>query len=308
MTDNWILQARQSLCQTQRADGGWSYREAQESQTEPTVLAALALQAHPDPEDPRGHERIEAACRGLADRQRPDGAVGVSDSIPVPAWPTPLAVLLWAGQNAYPGQRRKAVAWCLSRQGHTFEKTSGSAVGHDTRIAGWPWVEGTHSWLEPTVWTVLALLRHGLESHPRVDDARRLIVDRAIARGGWNVGNSAVFGKPLLPHPGPTGLALLALAALGSKRTSVVGRGLDFLRQSLPQTTAPQSLAWGLLALEAWQQRPASADQWLSNSYEQLAYRQPGPALWAYLLLAASRQSLSQLGITAVSEPKVVAQ
>ena len=106
-------------------------------------------------------------------------------------------------------------------------------VGHDTTLIGWPWVADTHSWLEPTAMTILALCRDGRADHPRVRAGLRLIRDRAIAAGGWNYGNNIAFGRDLRPQPAPTGLALLALARV-DQRTGIVERALRLPRAGAP--------------------------------------------------------------------------
>ena len=47
--------------------------------------------------------------------------------------------------------------------------------------------------------------------------------------GGWNVGNSSVFGTPLRPQGGPTGIALLALRAALHEETPSVTRACQYL-------------------------------------------------------------------------------
>src|SRR5262249_10379671 len=141
-------------------------------------------------------------------------------------------------------------------------------IGHDTSLIGWPWVEGTHSWLEPTALAILALAGEGLGDHPRVRDGVRLILDRAIPSGGWNYGNKAVFGRMLRPQPGPTGMALLALAGrAGGQASPAVTRALDYLRGTLPAVRAAVSLGWGVLGLRAAGACPAQAQSWLAEAY-----------------------------------------
>jgi hypothetical protein len=291
---NWIPEARTTLLRMHHGGGGWGYGPSGMSYTEPTALGSLAVLANgPTGEIP---DKVRESADWLASIQQPDGALGVSGDIPRPAWPTAIVTILWACDSAWRAAQQRAVQWLLARQGHTFPQPRDGVVGHDTQIPGWPWVEGTHPWVEPTAWSMLAICRAGQTGNDRVTDGARLIINRSIAGGGWNVGNSSVFGKPLLAHPGPTGLALLALAAAGSSRTSVVGRGLDYLRRALPATTAPQSLCWGILALTAWGERPPQCERWLESSYAQIGQRTRCATQFSYLLLAAGQQSLTLLG------------
>jgi len=292
----WIDSARDALFKQETGEGRWGYRPCGKAFVEPTALAGLALLASTpgDVSDPVARE----AADWLAEIQRPDGSLGPSAQIPTPCWGTPYAILLWAALGEYGAQRRKAVHWLLGLAGETWSLDRTSVVGHDASIPGWPWVDGTHSWLEPTALAVLALRRERLESHPRVRDGLRIICDRAIPAGGWNYGNSEVFGKSLRPQPAPTGIALLALAATDAP-DDLIGGACRYLRNTLPRIRAPRSLAWGVIGLEACQQRPARADAWLEESFSRVRRDRPSPVDVAQLLLAASRRTLEILGIEA---------
>jgi hypothetical protein len=74
-------------------------------------------------------------------------------------WPTSLAILAWQGSPEHIGNQSRAVNFLLNISGTHFNRKLDSPVGHDTSIKGWPWVENTHSWVEPTA---LALIDSGL--------------------------------------------------------------------------------------------------------------------------------------------------
>jgi hypothetical protein len=238
----------------------WSYHEDGPAASEPTALAALALCAH---------GKTAAAQRALAwlvRAQAFEGTLGVTLSDKTPCWPTALAVLAWQAasdaqsRSRYEGCIDRATAWLLSARGETSDRSP--LIGHDTTLVGWPWVLGTHSWLEPTAYAVLALRAAGHAEHPRTREAVRLLVDRLLPAGGCNYGNTIVMGQELLPHVQPTGLVMLALAGeqLDDAR---IERSLAYLEKALGSTTAVASLAFGLMALTAHNRRPANADQWL---------------------------------------------
>src|SRR5262249_34176908 len=151
----------------------------------------------------------------------------------------------------------RARNWLLRLEGRTLSHNDPGTklVGHDSAAVGWPWVLGTHSWLEPTAMAVLSLCREGLSHHPRVKARAHLILDRSIKHGGWNYGNPEVFGRELRPQPGPSGVALLALAALQIDSPEC-RRGIDYLRQALSEVRSGASLGWGVLALRAWEACP----------------------------------------------------
>jgi hypothetical protein len=291
---------REMLLRWRGGSPGWGYRPESAASAEPTVLAGLALLAiSAGAPSPECHGAIDAATSWLASLQNADGSVGISAALPAPHWSTALALLFWKACDAQAPACRRAAAWLLSQQGRAWKRPEDSVFGHDTAIPGWAWVEGTHSWLEPTSWAILALQRAGEGDHARVADGRRLIRDRALRNGGWNYGNSQVFGTDLRPQPGPTGLALLALAGTDGPQSPQIERGCAYLEHILPETRAPQSLCWGILGLAACSRRPPAADVWLESATEKALTRSDRSVQLAYLLLATAPRALSVLGIQA---------
>lgn len=295
MTEPWIIRLRDELLDSRRANSVWGNRPDGPPYVEPTALAALALAAVTIP-DYDARQATIAAGDWLAGLQQPDGALGLAPDLPKPRWTTPLAILVWSAVGGHSAALGKAIDWLVTHQGDTTRPPGSSSLGHDPGIPGWPWVEGTHSWLEPTAMAVLSLCRAGLDNHARTQDGLRLIRDRAIRTGGWNYGNSTVFGADLRPQPGPTGLALLALAGREDDDHPLIARSCRYLQEILPTTHAPQSLGCGLLALAAWGARPREADEWLSAAAASLGKRPHSVAHRAYLLLAAGEQALELLG------------
>lgn len=110
---------------------------------------------------------------------------------------------------------------------------------------------GTHSWVEPTAIAVLALRANGHADHPRVSEAVRMLMDRRLGHGGWNYGNTVVFGAELKPMPDATGMALAALQGMVSRDD--IQSGLDYLVSEFDQCLTPQTFAWGRLGLAAWE-------------------------------------------------------
>jgi hypothetical protein len=138
---------------------------------------------------------------------------------------------------------------------------------------------------------VLALRRGEQATHARVEEGYRLIRDRAIVTGGWNYGNKAAFGHPLRPQPGPTGLALLALAQR-DPRTPTVARAIQYLHETLPTVRASASLGWALLGLRAWASAPDEADRWLGEAYLRAKGRPDATTKLSLLLLAGGTHAL----------------
>lgn len=292
----WADEARRALIQRHRDHRGWSYHDDGDLAVEPTVLASLALIARWN-EDAETKGLAERSARWLAGRQGADGGVGPTAALTSAAsWSTSYSLLLWTVLGVEGAAASRAAKWLLNHPGVTFQKPPGSPLGHDTSIPGWSWVEGTHSWVEPTALAILALRRAGFAGHSRVLSGLELIRDRAIPEGGWNFGNNTAFGASLRPKPGPTALALLAFAGVES-RTPAVEKGLSYLRAAIPTVRAAQSLGLGLLALTAWKEKPKDAEFWLEESFGQLSSREDKSAQIAYLLLACAEQTLAVLGV-----------
>ncbi|MFH1268956.1 MAG: prenyltransferase/squalene oxidase repeat-containing protein [Planctomycetota bacterium] len=299
---------------------------------EPTALASLALlAAAPDePAEKRDEGRgtrdedpthltsslspltpppsplvaaVHEAADWLAEIQQPDGALGLSAELPTPCWGTAYGLLVWTTLGSHQTERERAVQWLLGRIGQTSAVKNNGILGHDTSIPGWPWIENTHAWLEPTAWAVLALRREGLSDHPRVREGVRLISNRAIPSGGWNYGNVSTFGTNLRAQPAPTGLALLALAGEDTDPGQIED-GLNYLLGTLPRVRSPRSLCWGLLGLEAWERRYDAAEIWLAESFslaKDETHGSPSALDLAQLLLASSGRAPSLFGIELAS-------
>ncbi|MCA9179242.1 MAG: hypothetical protein KDB14_32495 [Planctomycetales bacterium] len=243
------------------------YLSGAQPASEPTALAALAL---------LGHHRIAEATPlldWLAESQQPDGHVPVRRDPPRPGWTTALASLAWSCARKIAGadyQRPldEAAAWMLRIEGKAAPRQP--QFGHDSTLVGWPWVNGTHTWLEPTVFHVLAFSARGWSSHARAIEGRRVIADRVLPAGGANYGNTVVLGQMLLPHLQPSGLALLALADSRGVRDadSRIAATIAMLRREIGSTTAPASLCWPLMGLAAHQALPAAHAAWLATAAE----------------------------------------
>lgn len=263
MTTSWLEEAldrlgRRPVC---------GYHAHGPAAVEPTALAAMAL---------AGHGRIEAAQAALAwlaDLQSDRGSLGVDEQHATPCWPTGWAVLAWRAADVLPPRRdapagspwsdpaARAVAWLLATKG-TAERNS-EIMGHDTTLQAWPWVEGTHSWVEPSAIALLALKASGHAGHPRSREAVRLLLDRMLPSGGWNQGNKIVMGRVLRPQVQPTGLALAALAG-EAEAAGPARRSVGYLNRALAAPVSPASLSYALVGMAAHGHFPADARQRLA--------------------------------------------
>ncbi|MEX2187048.1 MAG: hypothetical protein WD875_09655 [Pirellulales bacterium] len=219
--------------------------------TEPTALAALAFLAERDFDGARG------ACTWLAQHQNRDGSLGVCEGQADPCWPTSLAILAWETaivRRPWPGVEglrpavRAALEWLTTTKGESLRRNP--QFGHDTTLVGWPWVAGTHSWIEPTAFAVMALRATGNAEHPRCQQAIRLLIDRQLSTGGCNYGNTFVLGQELLPHTLPSAISLLALARFNIDDPRIE-KSLKWLHEAVEHEHGTPSLCFGLLALAA---------------------------------------------------------
>jgi hypothetical protein len=229
--------------------GGFAARGRGSYRTDATAWAILALVAAGQDAD-----LINISRSRLAQDQQPDGRLGVSPDHPDAFWPTPLAVLAWCQSSAQQEAQSRAVHFLLATTGKHWPRRPNDFLGHDPNIKGWPWIEGTHSWVGSTGITIMALQAAGYGTHERIAEAVRMIMDRQLPSGGWNYGNKSVFGVELRPMPESTGIALNAL----KNRTARVSlrRSLDYLKSTITTVRTPYSLAWSLLGLGAWEEPP----------------------------------------------------
>ena len=268
------------------------YRFDAAPSVEPTALAALALLTAG-----HGHPAMPA-LDWLVGLQSPDGSLGIDAHRRQPCWPTGWATLAWnaaARKTAdakaeWSAAVKRAVTWTLSTSGRPLANGSGDQeqrlVGHDTTLQGWPWVVGTHSWVEPTAISVLALRSAGQADHARCREAVKLLLNRQLPDGGWNYGNTTVLGHMLRPQVQPTGLALAALAGEADIR-SKVQVSLDYLQRALSKRTTTASLCYALLGLVGHHVWPQQADKWLSSAWAPASDGRGSPYDAALLVLAS---------------------
>lgn len=283
MPGDWHSVLAERLVKAANTAGAWGYRPGSSGSAEPTALAALALAT-----TGRAPEHVTGALAWLAGLQRRDGAVPISAEAASPRWPTALALLAWLhgaphADNTYGPQAEKAASWLINMRGQKVLLET-AAYDHDATLVGWPWVAGSHSWIEPTAYAILALRAAGKAEHPRVREGVELILDRALPDGGWNYGNRRVLEHILRPFPATTGVALAALA--GEPREQCIDSALKYLTAELRRVRAPLSLAWGLIGLRAWNVQPPEAQTWLDACAQRLM-KHPATPLYDSLLLLA---------------------
>ena len=233
------------------SEGGFPARGGEPFRSDATAWAILALSRLAP-----GHPLLGSARDRLTTAQDPDGRVSMSREHEEAFGQPALSVLAWHGSQAHEPHCSRGVQFLLKTTGQHRSKNPDDPVGHDTSIPGWPWIDGTHSWIEPTALSVLALQVAGHGQHDRVREAIRMMLDRQLPHGGWNYGNTTVYGRELHPMPESTGAALAGLA--GQIEQGIVARSLDYLQGEVDRLRTPVSLGWALLGLAAWDLSPSN--------------------------------------------------
>jgi hypothetical protein len=122
-------------------------------------------------------------------------------------------------------------------------------VPFDSELSGWPWMDATFSWVEPTSHAILALRASGHGDHPRVAEAEKMLLDRACVGGGWNYGNREVLGYDLPPFVPTTAVAVMALQGVADAGQAV-DEGLDYLQNEVAAHPSALSLSLAILAFD----------------------------------------------------------
>ncbi len=251
-------QIARNLAKRQLGAGGWSYAESHQASIEATCLSALGLAWE-------ARANVAMAIRFLLDSQRADGGWPAFTGDPEPSWTTALALSTLTVANDVSDARQRALNWLLSergKEGHWFWrwkfKTTDREVRFNPDKYGWPWCPGAGSWVIPTAFSVVAIKQFTVcnrseASENRIRPGVEMLVDRACVGGGWNSGNSVVYGVPLPAHVEATAIALLALQ--DEPRTEIVEESVHWLESRATEITAVSSLSWCILALFVYQRR-----------------------------------------------------
>ncbi len=236
-------------------DGGYQFLPHPQSESRPDATAwaifTLVLSGHVQ-------TSLELSRNFLTTYQHEDGRVSIDADHPEAYWPTPLAIFAWHASPAHANQYRKAVQFLLESSGEHWTKQLDSPLKHDTAIRGWSWIDQTHSWVESTSMAMIALHFAGHTHHPRSEEATALLLNRQLPHGGWNYGNTEVFGNELRPSPEDTGAALSALA--GRVSETQIASSLKYLSNQVQILRTPIALGWSILGLNAWNKTPQDAN------------------------------------------------
>jgi hypothetical protein len=265
------------LVSVQNSDGGWGWTKGRGSNTECSSLALLALVSLNDDQQTI---KIRRGLNWLANHQNVDGSWPLSDSVTVGSWATAMAMLALALWPAYAPQVIKAGQWALKQEGKkpgllanlllalSFKK---KPVRLNEDLIGWPWMAGTFSWVEPTSYFLIALKRIrrqlvGTNVDERITQGESMIYDRMCDGGGWNYGNSIVYGDKLWPYADTTAIALIALQ---NRHDAVENRmSLAALQTALETVTSGLALSWSAICYDIYGHDSGNLRQRLVNNFE----------------------------------------
>jgi hypothetical protein len=238
------------------SSGGWSFTGSQQASVEATCLGCLALAWETQ-------ARTPLTIRFLLGSQLSDGGWAAFQGDPEASWTTALALCTLTAVNDISEARERALKWLLSergKEGHWLWrwkfKTTDRNVRFDPDKYGWPWSPGAGSWVIPTAFSVVAIKQFMVCNRSEASEKRirlgvDMLLDRVCVGGGWNSGNSVVYGVPLRPHVEATAIALLALQ--DEPRGEIVRTSEKWLESQAGNIQAVSSLAWCILTLFAYQ-------------------------------------------------------
>ena len=244
---------RDFLRQTQNADGGWGYFPGKRSWLEPTLYATLALQG--DPASEKSFKLIQSWAL-------PDGGWRMSAEVQESNWTSALCLTVYIARSVRNEAFDRGLARVLGTVGaegsftmEIAQQINPAMVEFDNHIQGWPWRPNNASWVEPTVHSVVALKhaavlpgesRSLLSIRARINSAERMLMNRRCDDGGWNYGNSRVWGTVLPSYPETTGIALLGLQ---NRPAAELKPSLGIAAKYWRETRSPLAKAWLSISL-----------------------------------------------------------
>jgi hypothetical protein len=247
VADSYLGVRLDVLRRSQNPDGGWSYYTGKQSWLEPTFYGALVL--HGDPAADRAWSLIKSW-------QQADGSWPPTAGAAISGWGTALCLTLAQIRGEIDGTFLKGLAYLLKTAGTESEiwrralaKFGLVDPGRNLKLKGWPWKQGTSSWVEPTAHTLIALKKAytvlpAPELTERIRSGQALLLDVRCKDGGWNYGSAWALGEDQRSYPETTALALLGLQGRAEAASSV-----DLAKGWLQETPSSLARAWITIAL-----------------------------------------------------------
>ena len=291
----------EALLAAQDADGGWGAEPGKRSNTEATALAVLALGSSPS------SAASAALRRGLAwlvDHQRPDGGWPLAVGHDRSTWPTPLAVLAVLGRPELRERAAGGLRWLLGHGGRdpgwlirALYRVWPSAlpVRMDPTLKGWSWNPDAFSWVEPTAYALLALKKgrqvlSGSDVDARIREGESMLYDRACEGGGWNYGNTNVYGVNVPPYPEVTAVALLGVQ--DRRETPTNRSSVEAMRRMLSEVDSGFALSWVIACLAVHGHDTVAERRRLAESYARTGFLGATRTLALALIASGSPESV----------------
>jgi hypothetical protein len=235
---------REALLQSRNQDGTWPYMSGKQGRLEPTCWALLGLGRA----DGRGPDLD--VLKGW--RRRESWLIDVDGAPPNQAFNGFAGVTFLAQPH---GQDLVAPLATRVIEAKGVRFPSSDIIQLDASLQAWSWVDGTASWVEPTAWCLLFLKKYVKSSaapaaSERISVGERLLLDRACVDGGWNYGNTKVFGKDLWPYVPTTALALMAMQ--DRRSDPVIQRSLAQLQKDVASERSMSALALTIICLRVF--------------------------------------------------------
>jgi hypothetical protein len=270
-----------ALVAAQDADGGWGAEPGKRSNTEATALAILALGSASDAAAPSALRR---GLTWLADHQRPDGGWPLGVGQDQSTWPTPLAVLAVLSRSELRERAVGGLRWLVGHGGidpgwllRTLYRLWPAAlpVRMDPTLKGWSWNPDAFSWVEPTAYALLALKKgravlSGPDVDARIREGESMLYDRVCDGGGWNYGNTNVYGVNVPPYAEVTAIALLGLQ--DRREMPVYRSSIEAMRRMLAEMDSGFALSWAIACLAVHGQDTAAERRRLAASYARTGF------------------------------------
>jgi hypothetical protein len=146
---------------------------------------------------------------------------------------------------------------------------------------------GTFSWVEPTSYFLIALKRIrrqlvGTNVDERIRQGESMIYDRMCDGGGWNYGNSVVYGEKLWPYADITAIALIAL----QNRHDAIENRVSFaaLQNAVKTANSGLALSWSAICYEIYGHDSANLRKLLISGFETTGFLGETKSLALYIL------------------------
>lgn len=291
----------EALLATQDADGGWGAEPGKRSNTEATALAVLALGSS---SAPPASAALRRGLGWLVDHQRPDGGWPLGAGQDGSTWPTPLAVLAVLGRSELRERAAGGLRWLVGHGGRDpgwliralYRVWPGALpVRMDPTLKGWSWNPDAFSWVEPTAYALLALKKgrqvlSGPDVDARIREGESMLYDRACEGGGWNYGNTNVYGVNVPPYPEVTAVALLGLQ--DRRETPANRSSIEAMRRMLAEVNSGFALSWTIACLAVYGQDTGAERRRLVESYARTGFLGANRTLALALIASGSPESV----------------